>query len=143
MEDITPAELERFRTERLNSTRPATINREYALLRRVFNVAIRDGKTERNPVTKVGMLREPSGRVRYLSDAEESELMTALAIEAHRHRVTVLLQTGLRKSEFLGLRWKDIDLKAGVLTIPRSKSGETRHIPLNVDQEEPLAGEAK
>jgi integrase len=41
--------------------------------------------------------------------------------------VRVLLQTGLRKPEFLGLRWKEVDLKAGVLTIPRSKhGGETR-----------------
>lgn len=56
--------------------------------------------------------------------------MKALASDADRQRVTVLLQTGLRKSEFLGLRWKDIDLKAGVLTIPRSKNGETRHVPL-------------
>ena len=130
LEDITPAELERFRTERLAQIKPATINREFALLRCVFNVAIRDGKTERNPVTKLGMLREPSGRVRYLSDNEEKELMKALATDAERQRVTVLLQTGLRKSEFLGLRWKDVDLRAGMLTIPRSKNGETRHVPL-------------
>jgi integrase len=94
------------------------------------HVAIRDGKTERNPVAKLGMLKEPSGRVRYLTDDEEKTLMKALATDADRQRVTVLLQTGLRKSEFLGLRWKDIDLKAGVLTIPRSKNGETRHVPL-------------
>src|SRR4029450_1211796 len=74
--------------------------------------------------------REPSGRVRYLTDAEEKALMGSLATDADRGRVTVLLQTGLRKSEFLGLRWKDVDLKAGVLTIPRSKNGETRHVPL-------------
>lgn len=129
LEDIAPAELERLRTERLTKIKPATVNREFALLRRVFNAAIRDGKTERNPVTKLGMLREPSGRVRYLTDAEETELMRALATEGDRQRVTVLLQTGLRKSEFLGLRWKDVDLKAGVLTIPRSKNGETRHVP--------------
>ena len=54
LEDITPAELERLRTERLVKIKPATVNREFALLRRVFNVAIRDGKTERNPVTKLG-----------------------------------------------------------------------------------------
>ncbi len=130
LEDIAPAELERLRTERLTKIKPATINREFALLRRVFNVAIRDGKTERNPVTKVGMLREPSGRIRYLTDAEEKGLMRAPATEGDRQRVTVLLQTGLRKSEFLSLRWKDVDLKAGVLTIPRSKNGETRHVPL-------------
>ena len=76
------------------------------------------------------MLREPSGRVRYLSDEEEQALFAKLLTDEGRDRVRVLLQTGLRKSEFLGLRWKDVDLKAGVLTIPRSKHGETRHVPL-------------
>ena len=132
LEEVTPADLEKIRIERLagrlrrddddkdkkpRPVTPATVNRGYAFLKHVFNIAIRDGKTERNPVAKLKMLREPSGRVRYLTDES-------------RDRVRVLLQTGLRKSEFLGLRWKDVDLKAGVLTIPRSKHGETRHVPL-------------
>jgi integrase len=89
--------------------------------------------SERNPVSKIKLLREPSGRVRYLTDEEEARLMAALPTDADHQRVTVLLQTGLRKSEFLGLRWKDADLRAGVLTVPRSKNGETRHVPMTSD----------
>jgi integrase len=44
--------------------------------------------------------------------------------------VTVLLHTGFRRGEFLGLRWQDVDLKGGVLTIPKAKNGESRHVPL-------------
>src|SRR5262249_7265887 len=109
---------------------PATVNREFAFLKHLFNVAIRDGKTERNPVAKLKMLREPSGRVRYLSDEEEQALIRKMLNDESRDRLRVLLQTGLRKSEFLGLRWKDVDLKTGVLTIPRSKHGDARHVPL-------------
>jgi integrase len=93
-------------------------------------VAIRDGKTDKNPVARVKMLREPSGRVRYLSDEEERTLAKVLATDEDRDRLRVLLQTGLRKSEFLGLCWKDMDFKAAVLTIPLSKHGGTRHVPL-------------
>jgi integrase len=109
---------------------PATVNREFAFLKHVYNVAIRDGKTLSNPVAKLKMLREPSGRVRYLSDEEEGRLMKALPSARDRDRVTVLLQTGFRRGEFLGLRWLDVDFKAGVLTIPKSKNGETRHVPM-------------
>lgn len=145
LEEVTPADLEKIRTQRLagqlgrddseegkkpRPVTPATVNREFAFLKHLFNVAIRDGKTERNPVAKLKMLREPSGRVRYLSDEEEQGLTAKLLTDEGRERLRVLLQTGLRKSEFLGLRWKDVDLKAGVLTIPRSKHGEARHVPL-------------
>ena len=144
LEDVTPAELEKVRTERLKTPppptdekerpmkaiSPATVNREFAFLKHVYNLAIRDGKTQSNPVTRLGMLREPSGRVRYLSDDEEARLMKALPTDWDRDRVTVLLHSGFRRGEFLGLRWRDVDFKAGVLTVPKSKNGETRHVPM-------------
>jgi integrase len=140
LDDIYPAELDRLRVQRLEGTTgdncdkravsPATVNREFAFLRRVLNVAIRDGKVNSNPVAKLKALREPSGRVRYLTDDEEQRLMKALPDDESRDRITVLLHTGFRRSEFLGLRWRDVDFKAGVLTIPRSKNGESRHVPM-------------
>jgi integrase len=39
--------------------------------------------------------------------------------------------TGLRWSEQMGLRWRECDLSTGVLTVLRSKHGETRHVPMN------------
>jgi integrase len=108
-----------------------------AFLRHAFNVAIRDEKTERNPVTKLRFFKE-RGRVRYLMDEEEPKLLKALPSDEDRQRVTALLHTGLRKAEFLGLRWKHVDFKAGVLTIPRSKNDETRHVPMNATVREIL-----
>jgi integrase len=144
LDEITPSELEKIRVERLKTppppadetakakkaVSPATVNREFAFLKHVYNIAIRDEKTLSNPVAKLKMLRESSGRVRYLSDEEETRLMNALPGAKDRDRVTVLIQTGFRRGEFLGLRWRDVDFKAGVLTIPKSKNGETRHVPM-------------
>jgi len=130
LEEITAGDVERIRIERLAKRTPATVNRELAFLKRVYSIAIRDEKTDRTPFARLKLLREPSGRVRYLADEEEARLMETLSTDTDRDRVRVLLQTGLRKSEFLQLRWKDVDLKAGVLTIPRTKNGETHHIPM-------------
>ena len=80
-----------------------------------------------------------SGRIRYLTDVEEPQLLKALATEEDRQRLLILLQTGLRKSEFLGLRWRDVDFKVGVLTIPRSKNGDRRHVPMTSAVREILA----
>jgi len=140
LDEIKPADLDRLRVQRLEApadeegkrqaVTPATVNREFAFLRHVFNIAIRDGKIEANPVGKLKALREPSGRVRYLTDEEEQQLMKALPTEHDRDRVRVLLRTGFRRGEMLGLRWRDVDFKAGVLTIPKSKNGDTRHVPM-------------
>src|SRR5262245_20160624 len=145
LDEVTPAELDKIRTDRLaaspapasdkerprKAVSPATVNRgEFAFLKHVYNVAIRDGKTASNPVAKLRMLRESRRRVRYLSDEEEERLMRALPTDADRQRVTVLLHTGFRRSELLGLHWNNVDFKAGVLTISRSKNGDTRHVPM-------------
>lgn len=41
------------------------------------------------------------------------------------------LNTGLRQGEQYGLTWNDVDLERRILTVPRSKNGENRHIPSN------------
>jgi len=45
--------------------------------------------------------------------------------------VELLLHTGMRREEGLRLRWKDIDFKKNLLYVIKSKSKETRMIPLS------------
>ena len=109
---------------------PASINRELAFLRRVFNVAIADEKIETNPVRARFFTRENNQRVRYLSTDEEQRLAKALGDEEWS-KVAIAMHTGLRRAEQFGLRWEHVDFTAGVLTIPRSKSGKARYVPMN------------
>jgi len=45
--------------------------------------------------------------------------------------VTVALNTGLRRSELLGLTWDRADLSRGVIRLEVTKSGKRREVPLN------------
>ena len=50
---IVPGDIARYMAQRSQEVAPATINRALSFLRRVFNVAIADGKADRNPVRAV------------------------------------------------------------------------------------------
>ena len=65
-----------------------------------------------------------------MTEDEETALRNVIG-ETHWPLVAVALHTGLRRSEQFNLRWRDVDFANGVLTIPRSKHGEVRRVPMN------------
>ncbi len=131
LRQVLPEDVSRYIAKRRQAGKaPATINRELAFLQRVFNVAMKNDKVERNPVTPDMLSKENNQRVRFLSQDEEARLRGALPDE-HWPLVAVALHTGLRRSEQLNLRWEHVDFTTGIITVPRSKSGETRRVPMN------------
>jgi integrase len=130
LREIVPGDIERYVAKRIREVSLASVNRELAFLKRVFNVAIADGKADTNPVRRVKLFKENNKRVRFLSDEEEPQLREALG-EKKWEMVAVAIHTGLRQSEQFYLRWEYVDFNTGILTIPRSKHGEVRRIPMN------------
>jgi integrase len=139
--DVTPALIAEYREKlsegKLSSDKlrtPATVNRYLAALSHVFTVAVKEwGWMEDNPLRKVTKLKEPRGRVRFLSDDERSRLLKACQESegSYLYIVVVLaLSTGARRMEILGLHWKDVDLNRGIITLHDTKNGERRILPL-------------
>jgi integrase len=89
------------------------------LLRSILDVAHQDGRTHRNPATGVSAGRIPEReRHRYLTAQEVRTLATTCGDQGDV--VTILAYTGLRWSELVGLRVKDIDLIARRLYVRRA-----------------------
>ena len=112
----------------------ATVNRYLASLSVMYSVAVREwGWLQQNPVAKVSRLREPRGRVRFLSDAERERLLTACRASRNPYLYTIVvlaLSTGARHSEIMNLRGRDIDLERGVARLEKTKNNERRALPL-------------
>ena len=137
--EITPAVVDNYKTHRLdqvtvrrNKTKPATLNRELACLRYMFNLAVRDGKAEKNPMLGVELEKENNKRDRILFTDEYHVLLD----KAPLYLKPILMfayHTGMRKSEILNLLWDRIDLKNGFIRLQAedTKNGEARVIPLN------------
>jgi integrase len=127
--DVHPGGLE-IRAERRR------IDREGARLH-LFKRAIRLGLVTVNPVKGIPKLKESGGRIVYLPPAtkdrpayEETALLEALPPEI-RPLFTVSLHTGLRWSEQMGLKWRDVDMLTGLVGVGRSKNGYGRQVPMN------------
>lgn len=115
---------------------PGTCNRILALLRFIFSCAIRWGMLPagKNPCRGVTPFDDNGARERYLTAEEARQLVAALDSLPNRMSalaIKLLLYTGARKSEILSARWEYVDLERRILTVPLSKSGKVRHIPLS------------
>lgn len=141
LSDLTPSLISEQRdllsekvTNRKTIISNARVNRYMATLSTTITTAVKEWEwMEDNPLRKVSKLKEPRGRVRYLSDEERERLLTACR-ESHNPNLylTVILamSTGGRQAEIWGLRWKCVDLQNGFVTFEETKNDEPRSVPL-------------
>lgn len=112
--------------------KPGTINRMLALMKRIYNLAIREDMVQKNPCWKVTMLAENNKRDRILTPEEYGRLLAALPPH-QRPIVQVAYLTGMRQSEILGLTWSRVNLEQGYLDLRAedTKTAEPRRIYFN------------
>ena len=110
--------------------KPATVNRELALLKHMFTKAIEWGLVKENPAKAVKLLEEPPRRVRYLTPDALTRLLNACAPHL-KPIVLMAVHTGMRIREILPLTWPQVDVRRRILTLAKTKNQERRIIPLN------------
>ena len=128
--DITPHMIEKYKAKRLEHVSPASVNRELACLKHMYTKAIEWGYVNASPAKGVRFFKEPPGRLRYLQPEAVEALLRACAKHL-RPIVVTALNTGMRKSEILNLKWSELDLNNRKITVINTKNNETRVIPIN------------
>jgi integrase len=132
---ITPAMVAQYQAERRASlsrfgrpARPASVNRELATLRTMFNVAkrgmlgLKGGVPLENPVTSRLSFAEDNERDRVLTPDELARLIE-LAPDWLRPIMILAHDSGMRRGEIARLRWAQVDGKRRLITL---RSGETK-----------------
>lgn len=120
-----------------------TILRELGLIAAVLAACRKDWKwMQHNPITDVRKPKSPAPRDRRISAEEIKRILQALAYEddqpvtTQRQQIAVAfllaLETAMRHGELWGLQWQNINLKARFLTLPDTKNGTRRDVPLSI-----------
>jgi integrase len=141
---LRPSDVEGLHAKVTRSGARTRANRTIGLLSAMLSAAVRWEYVERN-VAKGAIQRNPEvSRRRYLSGAEIQKLSDALSCIASRDAadaVRLLLLTGGRKTEIVGMRWAELNLEAGVWRKPadRTKQGRPHDAPLSAPALEILA----
>lgn len=137
IDEITSFSFEQYRQKRVREkvknktklTSTTTINREGELLRSILNRAVNWGFLSFNQMGKLERFKEEP-KERILTEKEILKLV-ANATPPLKHVILVALNTGMRKAEILNLKWDNVNLDTGLISVIKTKSRRMRHIPLN------------
>lgn len=132
--EITPIDVQKYPMWRKKhiinrKVSNATINRELAVLRHLFNWGMRNGLVESNPCDQVENLHEASEDLHKPTD----EVIDAVFAELPEYHLPVfdfIRYTGCRKNEALSLTWDQLRLKdrKAILSPNHTKSRNWRYL---------------
>lgn len=133
--EVTPELIDKYKEKRLrDGVKPATVNRDLAILEDAFNRAIYKWNPPwfkgENPMKRVEMEKENNKRTRWLSYEAEAKLKK-VSPQWVWEICLFAIETGLRQNELLSLTWPMVDLRLKTIVVLETKNGEPRVVPLS------------
>ena len=117
--DIRPIHIQNYINMSAAKYAPETVKKDYNVLRLIFQTAVDNQLCTKNPMTKSVKLPKYETRVQKRAFTQE-QYDTAYAFAANWDKglsIMLLLETGISRSELLGLRWEDLDIEKRCLRI--------------------------
>lgn len=122
LEDISTNTIQAFYNKHEGMAH-SSIHQMSVILHQVFDLAVEDGHMKFNPTESKRLFMKGSKQKREaLRDCDVKEIMDKLSLLEAKDRIplAILLYTGVRRGEALGLRWENLDWKKGVIHIEQA-----------------------
>lgn len=101
---------------------PTSVHHVHAILHRALDQAVRWGLLLRNVTEAVDPPRRATTEMKTWDTPQVARVLAAAATDDLDALWRLALLTGMRRGEMLGLRWSDVDLDAGALSVRRTLS---------------------
>jgi integrase len=136
LSEIKSRHFDKFKTLRSQSVGPVFLNIQMRSLKAAMNRAFKWEYVDRNPFTSDMMPKIPDTTPAYFTKLDLKKLFVVITEDWFREIVVFAILTGMRKSEILNLRFKNVDLLNQTITIQsdadfRTKTGKRRTIPIH------------
>ena len=96
---------------------PNTVRKHHTLLHTSLQCACRQGLLAANPADGIQVPKTEQGKAKFYTPEQLCQLLRAVRGHALELPVRLASNLGLRRSEILGLRWRDVDLHSGLITV--------------------------
>lgn len=103
---------------------PKTIRHNLSLISDVFSYAVKMGVVADNPCAKVTIPKGEQKEKQIYTPAEVERFLTLLNSEPLKYRTffNLMIYSGFRRGEMLGLEWKDVNFETNVISVRRTSN---------------------
>lgn len=103
---------------------PKTIRHNLSFISDVFSYAVKMGVVSDNPCSKVTIPKAQPTEKKIYTLEEVEKFLTLLHDEPLKYRTffNIMIYSGFRRGEMLGLEWKDIDFENNIISIRRTSN---------------------
>lgn len=133
MDKITPRQIQAFvntlskdgANERTGKPlAPKTIRHNLSFISDVFTYAVKMGVVSDNPCSKVTIPKAQPTEKKIYTLEEVEKFLTLLNDEPLKYRTffNIMIYSGFRRGEMLGLEWKDVDFENNIISIRRTSN---------------------
>jgi integrase len=130
--NLTPVNLGEYKRMRLAVKSPQTVTHELNLLHRAYVIATTEwGVVLPNGVPKTARPSLPRGRGTRIRPNQIDLIVQATESEQLKHIVPLAVETAMRRSELLSIRWEHVDLGRRSIYLEKTKNGLSRTVPLS------------
>lgn len=96
---------------------PKSVRNVHGILTKCLSTAVQVGYLKSNPASMVTLPKVLKKEITPLTDEQVRDFLLASAGDEYEIPLKVILFTGLRESEAIGLTWDCVDFKAGTVTV--------------------------
>jgi len=131
---VEQADIQQYLAFKFPSSKPRTISRLIASLRRLYRFALRENKISVDPTLQIESPKLPRSLPKSLSEDDVVALLNAPDLNEaiglrDRAMLEILYASGLRVSELVGLKVTEVSLSEGVVRVT-GKGSKTRLVPM-------------
>ena len=130
---VEPRDLDAYFADRHAESKPSSANRRLSVLKRFYQLALRNRQVAADPCLKIASARQPQRFVHTLTETQVEALLDAPDVATplglrERTMLELMYASGLRVSELVTLKLLELSLNDGVLRIT-GKGSKTRLVP--------------
>ena len=117
---LRPEQIQRYYTNEGQKLSARTVRYHHAVLHVALKTAVKWGLLTRNPADAVTPPRGQRTIMPTWDDGEVNQFLETAKTSSYYELFYLALFTGMRRSELLGLRWRDLDLDLGQVSVSQS-----------------------